>query len=261
VVTNLPGSGPDQTEQVTSGLHWHTDIEFEPVPLSTSMFYVQRAPTSRKAKQGTWVDDEPPVEGFYHPDSDATLNERRLLLPLNGETAYADTVRALADLPEQKQRQLEQTLVRRRLRVTDPGWLIPLVYTNPRTGTKSLHSPIWASRGKNIAPVQIDGLTDQETREFLDEIEAHILQPKYRYDHVHQAGDVTVWSNFATVHNAPPSKSVINSADDARLMYRISCKGEPSYQLPRPDSDAWLADNILPPYRTPNALLQMDERN
>jgi taurine dioxygenase len=183
------------------------------------------------------------------------------VLPLNGETAYADTVRAFADLPEEQQQQLEQTLVRRRLRATDPGWLIPLVYTNPRTGTKSLHSPIWASRGKNIAPAQIDGLTDQETREFLDEIEAHILQPKYRYDHEHQAGDVTVWSNFATIHNAPPAKSVINSADDARLMYRISCKGEPSYQLPRPDSDAWLADNILPPYRTPNALLHIDERN
>ena len=67
---------------------------------------------------------------------------------------------------------------------------------------------------------------------------------------------MTLWSNFATVHNAPPAKSVINSADDARLMYRISCKGEPSYQLPRPDSDEWLADNILPPYRTPSALLQ-----
>lgn len=256
VVTNLPGSGPDQQEQLASGLHWHTDIEFEPVPLSTSMFYVQRAPTSRNATNGTWVDDVPPVDGFYHPNSDATLNERRLALPLNGETAYADTVRAFADLPEEKQNQLEQTLVRRRLRVTDPGWLIPLVYENPRTGTKSLHSPIWASRGKNIAPVQIDGLTDQETREFLDEIEAHILQPKYRYDHVHQAGDVTLWSNFATVHNAPPAKSTINSADDARLMYRISCKGEPSYQLPRPDTDAWLADNILPPYRTPDELLQ-----
>ena len=127
VVTNLPGSGPDQQEQLASGLHWHTDIEFEPIPLSTSMFYVQRAPTSRNATNGTWVNDVPPVDGFYHPDSDATLNERRLALPLNGETAYADTVRAFADLPAEKQQQLEQTLVRRRLRVTDPGWLIPLV--------------------------------------------------------------------------------------------------------------------------------------
>jgi alpha-ketoglutarate-dependent taurine dioxygenase len=126
-----------------------------------------------------------------------------------------------------------------------------LVYLNPRTGTKSLHSPIWASRGKNIAPVTIDGMPDEEGRIFLDEIESHVLQPKYRYDHAHRAGDITIWSNFSTLHNAPPAKSVINAPDDARLMYRISCKGEPSYSLPRPDTDAWLSANIVPPYRTP----------
>ncbi len=31
LVTNLPGSGPDQQENSVAGLHWHTDIEFEPV--------------------------------------------------------------------------------------------------------------------------------------------------------------------------------------------------------------------------------------
>ena len=51
VVTNLPGSGPDQQEQLASGLHWHTDIEFEPVPLSTSMFYVQRAHLAQRPKR------------------------------------------------------------------------------------------------------------------------------------------------------------------------------------------------------------------
>ena len=250
VVTNLPGSGAEKEEQIASGLHWHTDIEFEPVPLSTSMFFVQLAPTTRNSPNNTWVSDKRPDEGFYHPDSNPVLNQRRFDLPLNGETAYADTARAFADLPEVRQRELEQTLVRRRLRIADPGWLIPLVYVNPRTGRKSLHSPIWASRGKNIAPVTIDGLSEQESREFLDEIESHVLQPKYRYDHVHQAGDITIWSNFSTLHNAPPAKSVINKPEDARLMYRISCKGEPSYDLPRTDTDEWLNANIVPPYKS-----------
>jgi alpha-ketoglutarate-dependent taurine dioxygenase len=249
VVTNLPGSGPQAQEQLASGLHWHTDIEFEPTPLSTSMFYVQRTPLSRQAA-GTWVPDVRPEEGFYHPDSDPELNARRFALPLNGETAYADTALAFEALPAERQLELEQTLVRRRLRPTDPGWLIPLVYVNPRTGRKSLHSPIWASRGKNIAPVQIDGLSEQESREFLDAIESHVLQPQFRYDHVHTPGDVTIWSNFATLHNAPPVKSQICQPEDARLMYRISCKGEPCYELPRQDSDAWLEANITPPYRS-----------
>ena len=94
-------------------------------------------------------------------------------------------------------------------------------------------------------------MSQNEGREFLDEIECHVLQPKYRYDHVHQAGDITIWSNFSTLHNAPPAKSVINTPEDARLMYRISCKGEPSYALPRPDTDDWLSANVVPPYRSP----------
>ena len=250
VVTNLPGSGKNEEEQLASGLHWHTDIEFEPVPLSTSMFYVQCVPISREHQNGTWVPDVRPADGFYHPDSNKDLNSRRFDLPLNGETAYADTASAFEDLPKDKQKELEKIQVRRRLRVSDAGWLTPLVYRNPRTGRQSLHSPVWASRGKNVAPVQIDGFSETQTREYLDELEAHVLQQKYRYDHLHQPGDVTIWSNFATLHNAPPVKSKICSPEDARLMYRISCKGEPSYHLPRKDTDEWLAANISPPYQS-----------
>ena len=251
IVTNLPESGADKTEELASGLHWHTDIEFEPIPLSTSLFYVQNVPQTRHAEGGTWVPDIHPEDGFYHPDSADELTQRRLTLPLNGETAYADTAAAFADLSAERQAELGEVMLRRRLRKGDPGWLIPLVYTNPRTGVQSLHSPVWASRGKNIAPVEVDGLSDQESREFLDTLEAHVLQPKFRYDHAHQPGDITVWSNFATLHNAPPAKRVVNTPEDARLMYRISCKGEPSYVLPRNDPDSWIESNIVPPYKSP----------
>ena len=118
-----------------------------------------------------------------------------------------------------------------------------------------MHSPIWASRGKNIAPVELDGLSERASREFLDELEAHVLSPKYRYDHTHAPGDVTIWSNFSTLHNAPPAKAIINRPEDARLMYRISCKGEPRHTLPRNDPEHWIQENIVPAYRSPSALL------
>ena len=251
VVNNLVDSGPDKKEELVGGLHWHTDIEFEPIPLSTSMFYVQAAPATRSSNQGTWVDNISREVGFYHPDSDADLTERRNDLPLNGETAYADTAAAYADLTEEKRQELDKVMVRRRMRASDPGWLIPLVYENPRTREKSLHSPIWASRGKNIAPVEVEGMTIDQSRRYLNQLEAHIPQSRYRYDHKHTPGDVTIWSNFSTVHNAPPAKSIINTPEDARLMYRISCKGEPNYRLPRNDPDEWIASNISPPYRSP----------
>jgi hypothetical protein len=43
-----------------------------------------------------------------------------------------------------------------------------------------------------------------------------------------------------TLHNSPPSMRNITSIDDARLMYRLSCKGEPALMLPRQDDSDWL---------------------
>ena len=127
---------------------------------------------------------------------------------------------------------------------------MPLVYLNPRNGKKSLHSPVWASRGKRVAPAQVEGMTTDESRHFLDELEEHCLAPEFRYDHPHEPGDVTIWSNFATLHVAPPTKKFVNDPADARLLYRISCKGPVSPELPRPDSDEWIEANITPPYRS-----------
>ena len=76
--------------------------------------------------------------------------ERRLKLP-NGETAFADAVGAFADLPPAKQEALEQVMLRRRLRPEDEGWLIPLVYENPRTGQKSLTALSGPPRQKHRA--------------------------------------------------------------------------------------------------------------
>lgn len=251
IVSNVAGGGPDVEPVIAGGQHWHTDIEFEPIPLSTSMFFVHRVPTTRDAPGDTWVTNPPREHGFYHPDSPADLAERREALPLDGETAYTDTAAAYAALPADERADLDATMVRRRLRRGDPGWLVPLVHTNPRTGTKSLHSPVWASRGKRIAPCEVDGLSEDESRHFLDRLEAHCLRPEFRYDHVHTPGDVTIWSNFSTLHVAPPVKRSINDPADARLMYRMSCKGEPSYDLPRNDSQPWIDENIVPPYRSP----------
>jgi len=250
IVTNVPGGGRDKEELSAGGQHWHTDIEFEPVPLSTSMFYVQQVPRTRNSSLGTWVTNPPREPGFYHPDSSQELAKLREALPLNGETAYADTAAAYASLDESEQCELDTIMVRRRFRKSDDGWLIPLVRLNPRTGMKSLHSPVWASRGRRIAPAEIEGMSAEASRHFFDRLEAHCLQPQFRYDHVHTPGDVTIWSNFSTLHTAPPHKKVINDPKDARLMYRISCKGPPSYELPRHDDTDWLAANITAGYRS-----------
>ncbi|MBE82038.1 MAG: hypothetical protein CME21_05680 [Gemmatimonadetes bacterium] len=241
--------------KVSQGGSWHTDIEYEPLPIYVSMFLVHRSPTARN-EHGTWVEN--PRDETAHPyydDSDPDLIRLRKRLPLNGETAFADTAAAFAALPDVEKASLEQVKLRRRLNEGDEGWLAPLVRTNPISGVKSLHSPIWASRPRVRPAVDVDGMSANESREFLDRLEAHCLQPEFRYDHLHIPGDVTIWDNYMTLHNSPPLKSNINSIDDARLLYRLSCKGEPALILPRNDSQDWLNAHITGSYTTSDEIL------
>ena len=248
--------GRGDTPRVSAGGSWHTDIEYEPLPIYVSMFLVHRMPTAC-AGQGNWVDADVVGHGPYFEGADATLTRRREALALNGETCYADTAAAYAALPESKREQLLGVRVRRRLNEGDRGWLAPLVRTNPRSGLRSLHSPVWASRPRVRPPIEVEGMSAEASRAFLDELEAHVLKPEFRYHHAHTAGDVTIWDNYMTLHNSPPMKVGIDDVADARLLYRLSCKGAPAPRLPRRDLPEWLATHVPGAYVTPDRLLAL----
>ena len=256
VATNLLGDEDRDKSRLKNGGTWHTDIEYEPLPIYVSMFLVQHVPVARDSANGQWID--PQTENGpepYFPGSDSDLMKLRKDLPLNGETAFTDTAAAFAALPEEEQTKLEVIQVRRRLNTDDEGFLAPLVRTDPRTGVKSLHSPVWASRPGVRPPIEVEGMTTEASREFLDRLEKHVLQPQFRYDHQHKPGDVTIWNNYMSLHNSPPIKTGINKIEDARLMYRVSCKGKPSLALPRNDEFSWISENIPGNYRSPDTIV------
>lgn len=252
VVANFRGGAG--APKVAAGGSWHTDIEYERLPIYVSMFLVHQMPIRREAPDGAWVPAS--RRHPYFEGSGTELMRRRLQLPLNGETAYADTAAAFAALPPDQQRRLSKLRVRRRLNEGDPGWLAPLVRTNPRSGIQSLHSPIWASRPRVRPPVTVDGMSMDESREFLDELETTVLDARFRYDHPHSPGDVTIWDNTMTLHNSPPMKVDVDDVGDARLLYRLSCKGEPALALPRQDTSEWLKQHVAGGYRTPDAIIE-----
>jgi alpha-ketoglutarate-dependent taurine dioxygenase len=257
VSSNFRGSKGERETRVGGGGSWHTDIEYERLPIYVSMFLVHRSPVSRAAADGNWIEAPDTASGPYFDGSDEALMRLRKRLPLNGETAFADTAAAFAALPAEEQAVMESVQLRRRLNEGDEGWLAPLVRTNPRSGIKSFHSPIWASRPKVRPAVEVDRKTMEESRAFLDSLEAHVLQPQFRYDHMHMPGDVTIWDNFMTLHNSPPIKFNISSIDDARLLYRLSCKGEPALSLPRQDKTEWLAAHVPGSYSTPQEIIDV----
>ncbi len=262
VAANFRGANKGGEPKVGDGGSWHTDIEYEPLPIYVSMFLAHKSPVARDASSGHWVQDptsgDPAELGPYYEGSDDELMRLRKRLPLNGETAFADTAGAFAALPAAEQEELMQVQLRRRLNEGDEGWLAPLVRGNPRSGLRSLHSPIWASRPRVRPAVEVEGMSAEASRALLDRLEAHVLQPQFRYDHLHVPGDVTIWDNYMTLHNSPPIKSNISDIDDARLLYRLSCKGGPALSLPREDAPEWLAAHIAGAYKSSPEIIDID---
>ena len=71
----------------------------------------------------------------------------------------------------------------------------PIVRTHPRTGRKCLY----VCDGYTHA---IDGWAEDESREVLDELFAHLLDPGFRYRHEWRVGDLLIWDNCAVQHKA-----------------------------------------------------------
>ena len=103
----------------------------------------------------------------------------------------------------------------------------PVFLTHPITGRKV----IYVNPGFTV---KIDRLDPAESRETLDFLFAHVLQPRYRYVHRWNVGDVLVWDHIGTWHYAVPDYA----PHEHRLMKRCQV----------------LADRIFDPEFVPTAL-------
>ena len=71
----------------------------------------------------------------------------------------------------------------------------PIFLTHPITGRKVLYAnPGYAMR--------INELPEKESDEMLAFLFEHQLKPEYRYAYRWQAGDVLMWEDIGTIHNA-----------------------------------------------------------
>ncbi len=72
-----------------------------------------------------------------------------------------------------------------------------LIYADPVSGKKSLY----------LDPLTMDGIvgwSEQDARQFIDELAAHATQEKFVYRHEWQVGDVLMWDNATTLHRRDP---------------------------------------------------------
>ena len=71
----------------------------------------------------------------------------------------------------------------------------PIFLTHPITGRKVLY----ANPGYSM---RINQLPEKESDEILAFLFEHQLKPEYRYRHEWTEGDLLMWENFGTIHNA-----------------------------------------------------------
>lgn len=90
----------------------------------------------------------------------------------------------------------------------------PIVRTHSITGRKSLFvSPHFTK--------SILGLSEPESRDLLDKLFEHVVQPRFVWTHRWQVGDLLVWDNRPTMHRRESFP-----ADQRRIMKRTQIFGD-----------------------------------
>ena len=73
--------------------------------------------------------------------------------------------------------------------------------------------------------MRIDGMPEAESAELLEFLFAHQEQPEYFHAHQWAEGEVLMWDNIGTVHNAVPDYH----PDEPRFMRRVQVMATKDY--------------------------------
>lgn len=166
----------------------------------------------------------------------ATLLAPVRLSRRGGDTLFANTAAAFADLPEDEQRRLEGLRVvhtmqaalfpaKRDCTVEEfalwssyPRRSHPLVWQH-RSGVRSL---VLSTSG-----AYVEGMEPAESHDLLQRLMIHATQDRYVYRHQWQPGDLAIWDNTATMHRVEPF-----DRESGRELHRCTLNGEEPVTAP-----------------------------
>ena len=182
-----------------AGQGWHTDMSYSRQIAFANVLYGIRIPKRDGEPLGNteFSNMHAAYEGLS-PDLKSKLEGKTVL---HDFAKFWDLMRA-----REGSRRAPLTEAQRKAK---PPVSHPVFLTHPLTGRKVLY----ANPGYSI---KINELSEKESRETLELLFAHQLKPEYRYANRWEEGDVLVWEDFGTIHNAVADYA----PDEPRLVKR-----------------------------------------
>jgi len=191
-----------------AGQGWHTDMSYSTEIALASVLHAIRVPVRAGRPLG---DTQFRNMHAAYEDLPAQIKQR-----LAGRTATHDFAKfwdMMRSRPGSRRAPLSAEQ-----RAKKPPVSQPVFRTHPITGRTVLYCNLgYATR--------IDGMDEGESAELLDFLFRHQEQEKYFYAHHWSQGDVLMWDNIGTVHNAVADYG----PDEPRYMRRVQVMASRDY--------------------------------
>jgi taurine dioxygenase len=191
-----------------AGQGWHTDMSYSREIALANVLFAVKVPVRDGRPLG---DTQFRNMHAAYEDLPEDIKQR-----LAGRTATHDFAKfwdMMRARPGSRRRELTPEQ-----RARKPPVSQPVFRTHPITGRTVLYcNPGYAMR--------IDGMDEKESAEILEYLFKHQEQDKYFYAHQWTEGDVLMWDNVGTVHNAVPDYR----PDEARYMRRVQVMATMDY--------------------------------
>ena len=168
-----------------AGQDWHTDMSYSRLIAFTNVLYGIKIPHRNGQSLGNT--EFCSMHAAYAALPDAWKKK------LEGKTATHDFAKFWDKMRQEKGSKRPPLTPEQR--AAKPPVTHPVVMTHPITGKPVLYvNPGYAMR--------INELDPQESDAWLAFLFQHQLQDQFKYRHLWQEGDVLMWDNLGTIHNA-----------------------------------------------------------
>jgi taurine dioxygenase len=192
VVTNLRENGKPVGILGDGEIVWHSDFSFKERPTAARMLVAMEVPPQDKGGNTRFLN------AYAAYDAQPAYYKKLLSGKTIKQANIVDTAMKLrpgASLQDDIR--------------TTPGPSHPIISTHPETGCNALFL------GRRHG-AYVNGMTIEESEQFLDELWAYGTQGRFCYTHQWSKGDVVVWDNRATLHRRdgfdPESRRVLYAA-------------------------------------------------